>query len=91
MLVKLTYFKPSGKFYAEGEYETGVPDEDCGWPRDIKAPPLWRIFNEVEALKDEKRLPGLIEGHSNFSVLIDVPDHPHRHPHLIPGDPMEPF
>jgi len=24
-----------------------------------------------------------MEGHSAFIVLIEVPDHPHNHPHLV--------
>ena len=32
MKVKLIYFKPSGKFYAEGEYETQLPADDLQHP-----------------------------------------------------------
>ena len=28
MKVKVTYFKESGKFYGEGEYETAMPEEE---------------------------------------------------------------
>ena len=86
MLVKLTYFKPSGKYYSSGEYETKVADRPLGFPRDFMGPALFEIWEEVARIKNEGRLPDLIEGHSNFTVLIDVPDHPHRHPHIIYGE-----
>ena len=70
MIVKLTYFKLSGKYYSEGSY-----------PTDKKQ--LFEIWDEVKKLQEEKYLPGLLPGHSEFHVLIDVPEHPHRHPHLI--------
>lgn len=85
MIVKLRYFKPSGKWYADGEYETRVEPVELPWPKLTKAPPLYQIWEEVEQLKDRQLLPGLREGHSDFTVLIDVPDHPHRHPHLLLG------
>lgn len=85
MLVKLCYFKPSGKYYSEGEYETAITAVDLVHPDGAHAPPIHLIFSEVHELKTKQMLPGLIEGHSDFAVLIDVPDHPHRHPHLIPG------
>jgi hypothetical protein len=68
--VKLTYFKQGGKYYSEGEYETQLE-------------PLHEIFDEVREIYRRKRLPGLMAGHSDFIVLIEVPDHPHDHPHLI--------
>ena len=70
MLVKLTYFKRSGKFYDEGTYET-----------DHK--PLYQIWKEVEQLRDHRKLPGLIEGHSYYIVSVDVPEHEYNHPDLI--------
>lgn len=85
MKVVLTYFKPSGKYYAGGEYETKVESTDFGWPMGASGPALYRIWDEVDGMKTAKRLPGLREGHSDFTVLVDVPDHPHRHPHIIPG------
>lgn len=70
MKVELTYFKPNGKWYADGEYETTIEV-------------LYRIWEEVEAKLNSKTLPGLMEGHSPFVVLVDVPEHSHRHPHLV--------
>lgn len=70
MIVKLTYFKPSGKYYSNGEYETTKEH-------------MFDIFDEVNDLLTNKKLPGLVEGHSLFNVLIDVPRHPNNHPHLV--------
>lgn len=70
MKVKLTYFKPSGKFYSEGEYNT-----------EPKA--LYRIWDEIRAMKE---LPGLYGGPNSYIVSVDVPEHEHNHPCLlIPG------
>jgi len=68
--VSLNYFRESGKWYSEGDYRTQKVH-------------LWEIWKEVQAMLDERKLPGLIEGHSAFSVTVDVPQHVHRHPHLI--------
>jgi len=70
MLVKLTYFKPSGKYYSEVSY---VSKKDS----------LGDIWDEVKQRRTAKLLWGLVSGHSEFHVLIDVPNHPHRHPRLI--------
>jgi hypothetical protein len=61
--VKLTYFKPSGKYYSEGEYRTEKSE-------------LLDIWDEVKQMRDEARLPGLCRGHSPFIVSVDVPGHP---------------
>lgn len=69
--VKLTYFKPNGKYYGEGEYKScNISDH------------MYGIWAEVESMAEDKRLPGLKKGHSKFIVLVDVPDHPHNHPYL---------
>ena len=70
MKVNLIYFKQTGKFFSEGTYETEKEH-------------LFQIFTEVREKTHSGDLPGLIKGHSEFLVSIDVPDHPHRHPHLI--------
>lgn len=70
MKVKLTYFKQSGKYYSDGSFDT----DKASWPE---------IFDEVKRLIDQKTLPGLVRGHSDFIVLMDVPDHPHNHPALL--------
>ncbi len=71
MKVKLTYFKNDGKYYSTGEYETQ-------WKE------MYQIFEQVKKLAELRKLPGLIEDHSYFHVLIDVPEHDNNHPHLIP-------
>lgn len=68
--VELTYFQASGKYYTDGEYESS-----CEY--------LFDIWDEVAKMRDERRLPGLRLDHSPFIVLVNVPDHPHDHPHLI--------
>jgi hypothetical protein len=75
MKVKLTYFKRSGKRYADGEYFS---------TRDH----MFQIYEEVAVLRDTGRLPGLIERntHAFWIVLVEVPDHPHNVPQLIGAD-----
>jgi hypothetical protein len=68
--VKLTYFKPSGKFYSEGEYDSNKKE-------------IFEIAEEVRGLMG-KELPGLVNGGGkDFSVLVSVPTHPHDHPILL--------
>jgi len=71
--VELIYFKDTGKYYSEGEYTT---HQDA----------LFQIFKEVRVLLRIGKLPGLIDGCSDFHVLVGVPDHPHDHPALILND-----
>ena len=69
--VSLTYFKETtGKCYSSGVYTSHKED-------------LWEIFNEVDKMWHERRLPGLMMNHSPFITLVNVPDHPHDHPRLI--------
>lgn len=75
--VKLLYFKnfggrhgKGGKYYSEGEYQTEEQD-------------LGKIWDEVERKRAAGDLPGLVPGAKEFHVLIDVPNHPINHPHLI--------
>ena len=70
MKVKLSYFKPSGKWYSDGEF-------------DAEPKALYEIWHEVERLRDRGRLPGLMPGHSPYIVFVDVPEHEHNHPHLV--------
>jgi hypothetical protein len=67
--VHLTYFKGSGKYYSSGQYQTSHEE-------------LHQIFQEVKGLVQSGQLPGLRQG-ASFNTLIEVPDHPHNHPHLI--------
>lgn len=69
-LVRFTYFKPNGKLYSVGKYNTF---------KDY----MFDVFKEVANMRLEAKLPGLVEGHSNFIVLVECPDHPNNHPHLV--------
>ncbi len=68
--VKLTYFKQSGKYYSDGEYWSGKLA-------------LYEIWEEVNEMLSSGKRPGLVNGKNEFYVTVDVPEHPHRHPHLI--------
>ncbi len=68
--VKLTYFKPGGKYYSCGSY---ISEQTA----------IHNIFFDVREMRNNKTLPDLVKGHSRFYVLINVPDHPHDHPRLI--------
>jgi hypothetical protein len=72
LTVQLTYFKRSGKFYDKSEFQAYA-----NWP-------LYEIWNLVRKLREEGRLPGLVDGAGReFMILINVPGHRHEHPHLI--------
>ena len=72
--VMLTYFKPSGKFYGEGEMTM---------PGSMPLHELWSI---IDGKISAQQLPGLKEGHSEYMVYVDVPGHPHRCPHILNAD-----
>lgn len=69
MKVKLTYFKPGGKYYGGGEYNTNRKY-------------LNEIWDEVREFRKKDELPGIISG-KEFIILIEVPEHMHNHPRLI--------
>ena len=77
MKVKLTYFKlSSGKFYSDGELEI-ADDENI---------PMFLIHQKVATLIRQKRLPGLVSGHSDYIVSVDASEHPNNYPKLfLPG------
>ena len=87
MRVELDYFKTNGTYCSSGTLE--VPDfmsQSLGGLSSGIATPLFEIWAIVRLLQYEKSLPGLKEGHSDFTVLVNVPKHPHDHPYLvIPG------
>ena len=71
--IKLTYFKPSGKYYTHGEYRT------------TKAH-MFEIADEVHCLIERGALPGLAAGHQEYyHVHIDAGDHPNAYPVLVPS------
>ena len=59
MRVKITTFKPSGKYYSE-EPEVKVP---VAWPWEMGTW-MWREIREG-------RIPGLVEGAKDFHVLVE--------------------
>lgn len=75
--VKLTYFKAwggpkdrGGKYYSQGEYYSSKQE-------------LWEIWDEVEALLNRGKRPGLVDGAADdYHVLVEVLGHPHEHPYL---------
>lgn len=72
LTVQLTYFKKSGKFYDAAEFRAYA-----SWP-------LYEIWNLVRKLREEGRLPGLVDGAGReFMILVNVPGHRHEHPYLI--------
>ena len=70
--VLLTYFNSHGKFKYEGTYRTFKSE-------------LYQIFDEVREMHSARKLPGLVQGHSEYIVYITVPTHPHNYPSLIIG------
>lgn len=75
MKVTLTYFKPSGKYYSSGSYESKYVD-------------FYDILREVKGLLYLRQLPGLTTGHALFNVYIDIP---HSPPHIICSADLEEF
>ena len=70
--VNMTYFKKSGKFYDEAWISV---------PGDMKLHQIWEL---VRRMRSEGRLEGLVEGAGReFMILVNVPGHPHEHPHII--------
>jgi hypothetical protein len=69
-VVKLIYFKDSGKYYSEGEYTTELVY-------------MHEIFDEVRQLQSNCELPGLVKGAKYHVVLQTVINHPHDHPALF--------
>lgn len=69
-LVKLTYFKLSGRYYSEGDY----------YSQKVQ---LHRIWAEIQVMASSYVRPGLIDGEQHFITLVEVPDHPNACPHLI--------
>lgn len=72
LLVKLTYFKRSGKFYDDGSFEV------------LESTSLHAIWSQVREMRESGKLPGLVDGAGReFMVLVNVPGHPHEHPYII--------
>lgn len=72
-MIRLTYFKPTGKYYAEGKLQP------------LRGETFWDLIARVRELHGSRRLPGLAPGHSDFIVLVETPDGLGLHgtPHII--------
>jgi hypothetical protein len=68
--IKLSYFKASGKYYTDGEYETEHEH-------------MWEVFDEIKQMQAEGRLPGLVPGCRAFTIFVDASAHPVGFPALI--------
>lgn len=64
-VVYLTYFKPNGKYYSSGAFKVYGNKH------------ISEICEVVRSLMQEKQLPDLIEGHSDFDVLVQYQGVPH--------------
>lgn len=73
MKVKVTYFKRTGKYYSSDTFECPL----------VETAPLYRYWEHVNELRAAGNAPGLIGGGRDFIVAVDVPEHPHAHPHLL--------
>jgi hypothetical protein len=68
--VNLEYFKPSGKYYSSGTYESSKEH-------------MFEIFDEVREMCRNQALPGLVIGHSDYAVYVSS-NHEYSYPCLIP-------
>lgn len=69
-LIKLTYFKRSGKYYTDGSYYSGKKY-------------MFEIFEEVADMKENLLLPGLSSGDWDGIIHIYSDTHPNAYPGLI--------
>jgi hypothetical protein len=74
--VKLTYFKASGKYYSEGTYKTNKLI-------------IYEIFDEAKDMLSKGIRPGLVDGHNEFYVIVEIQNHPLAYPCLIHPDRFE--
>jgi len=67
--IQLQYFKKSGKYYTDGEYET---EKEF----------MWEISDEIKEMKaTRENLPGI--GGTDWIIHVDSKDHPNAYPILI--------
>lgn len=64
MIVGLTYFKKSGKFYSEAEYLSSKSD-------------FYGSLDEIRRLQEMGTLPGLVGGANEFHILVEIDGLPH--------------
>lgn len=70
MKVELAYFKPNGTYYSSGSFETEFTD-------------LCNIWYSIKKKILNKELPELVKGHSDYVVLVNVPEHRDNHPIIL--------
>jgi len=71
--IKVLYFRPSGKFYAEGSYQTR----------------MWNMFNVFDEFRDMLKRgerPGLCSGNSGFTAVLICDGHPNGYPAAFIGE-----
>lgn len=71
MTVRLTYFKQSGKYYSKGSFRINSDTS------------MLDIHEQVKGMIVAGRLPGLVEGVSEFIVLVEVSRRLHNFPTLF--------
>ena len=70
-LVTLTYFHfPRGKYYGSGVYRSSKQF-------------VFEVFEEVSAMLEQRKLPGLVKNHSPYYVLVDCTEFENNYPGLI--------
>lgn len=74
MIIKLTYFKPSGKYYTDGEL---VLADDAD---------MLTLMKTVRRCVELSCLPGLASGgHGYYHVVCMAEEHPQGFPFMIPA------
>ena len=68
--MKVTYFKPSGKYYAEGKYET-----------EMESIPV--IHEEFKQMMRSGNCPGLVKGATGYFAVLDCDAHHAGYPIMI--------
>lgn len=69
--IRLTYFKPGGKFYASGTYMT-------------ERESFYEVIEEISQKLINGNRPGLCDGYGGFHVVVDASKHPHGYPVMFP-------
>lgn len=61
MIVTIHYFKSSGKFYSQGQYESSCTN-------------MFTVFEEVRDMFAQGKRPGLVDGAMEFYAVVDSDD-----------------
>lgn len=69
--IKVDWFKPSGKYYAQGEYVTSHEH-------------MLDVFNEFREMLNSGVRPGLVNSeHNEFFAILDCSHHPQGYPKMF--------